>query len=577
MIRASAIAAAVVVVIASVVGLWFVEQEPSTDDAGLFNPVHTYLETGEMSYPIYDMYDATIVHPPTHYLILAWLMRLTGRSVEAVAVLPLIGFLALAGFLIVHSRFSVAAKFALLFAGFAGIVVWAPPSFVRPDLHQAVVWFTGLIALETGRLANWDWRRLGLGGVLIGLSSVLHYPAAASLAAVGVYGLWVLHSLGFRRARPALAALALGTGLVIVPYAALYLVPHWDEIMAFAKLVNERGGSNWLAGFEQAREQYRYLAESGEGGAVMTSLARPFLSLAVPVVCATTLLLGARRETRGLALASAPYLLFLLFYAQSKSVYYYTPEFLLYFACVAYAALLVLGAALSRFGISRHAALRAVAIVGALAVAGAVLLEPSTLRAGGERSWRPLHQDMEVARAAGAEMLPPNALVGTNDLGLWYSTGAARTHYFRFDLDPVRDISKVNLRAFLSGFDAIAEASYDNWATFNRQRQAIPAWYERGLLRVRGFYFGDRRGRPANQMGYLLLSTRELPIEGYAFRDDRIYRFRPSGRGTQVFSVAVCPINAGPVTDYTLPWQLRTPLPGTTYPVTTSGKPSFPP
>ncbi len=39
-------------------------------------------------------------------------------------------------------------------------------------------------------------------------------------------------------------------------------------------------------------------------------------------------------------------------------------------------------------------------------------------------------------------MLPPNALVGTNDLGLWYMTEARDVHYFTLEFDPIRDLSK---------------------------------------------------------------------------------------------------------------------------------------
>jgi hypothetical protein len=562
--------AAAALILASVLGLWFTEQEPNLDDLGLFNPVHTYLRTGDMSYPIYGMFETTIVHPPTHYLVLAWLMRLTSLSVEGAAILPILAWLVVTAVLVVSSRFSVSAKFAFLFAAFVGSVVWALPSFIRPDVHQATAWFAGLIALETGRLANWDWRRLGFGAALIGLSSALHYPASASIVAVGVYAVWAGISLGLRAARPAFVALAVGSGLVLVPYTALYLFPHWHEVTAFARLANARGGGGWLAGFDQTREQYRYLADTSAGGRFLGVLAGPFLQNGIPVVFVTTPLLAIRRETRGIALASAPYLLFLLFYARGKSGYYYTPEFLLYFASVAYAALLVLGTALSWIGISQRALVRTIALAGLAGVAAAVSLEPATLRAGGDRSWAPIHRDMEIARAAGSAMLPRNALVGTNDIGLWYITGGTRVHYFTTDVNPIQDLSQLNLRAYLNRFDAIAEARYDNWATFNRQREAIPDWYADGLLRVRGFYFGDRRSKPLTQMGYLLLSVRKTPIEGYAFRGRQVHHFRPVAGGTHVFSVAICGSDTPPATQYLVPWQLLTPLPGTTYPPTDS-------
>jgi len=494
--RAATVAAAAIVAVAAFVDLWFTEHEPNLDDLGLFNPVHTYLQTGHMSYPIYGMFDATIVHPPTHYLIIAWVIRATGLPPEGAALVPVLVWLAVIPVLVVCSRLSVAAKFAFLAGAFAGLVIWAPPSFIRPDLHQAAVWLAGLLALETGRLANWDWRRLGLGATLISLSSVLHYPASASLVAVAVYAVWAWRSLGFRAARAVLAALGVGSVVVLAPYAALYLIPHWHEVITFSRLANNRAGTGWLAGFDQARRQYQYFADTGAPGHALGLVAGPLLRLGIPVVFVTTPLLAIRRETRGIALASAPYLLFLLFYARGKSAYYYTPEFILFFATVVYAALLLLGALLNLLIVGRHRRVHAVAIAGLAIVAGTVALKPATLRAGGYTSWSPLHQDMEIARAAGSRLLPPDALVGTNDIGLWYATGATRIHYFTGDVDPLRDLSQVNLLAYLRKFDAVAEARYDNWATFNRQREAIPQWYADGLLQIRGFYFGDRRGKP---------------------------------------------------------------------------------
>ncbi len=44
--------------------------------------------------PIYGMFEPTIVHPPTHYLVLAWLMRLTGLR-RGRLVLPFLAWLAL--------------------------------------------------------------------------------------------------------------------------------------------------------------------------------------------------------------------------------------------------------------------------------------------------------------------------------------------------------------------------------------------------------------------------------------------------------------------------------------------------
>jgi hypothetical protein len=117
--------------------LWFAEWEPNGDDLGLFNPIYMYVQTGHLTYPIYDEFNEIIIHPPTQDFVLALIMRATGLTVEGASVVPLAVWVTVAVLMLLCSPFSQPARFGFLFAIFVGIIVWAPLSYIRPDAHQA--------------------------------------------------------------------------------------------------------------------------------------------------------------------------------------------------------------------------------------------------------------------------------------------------------------------------------------------------------------------------------------------------------------------------------------------------------
>jgi hypothetical protein len=521
-----------------------------------------------MTYPVHGWYDNMVVHPPTHYFILAEIMRITGLGAEAAAIVPLVAWVGVVAVVLTVAPFSPAARLALFFGLFVGIIVWAPLAYIRPDAHQAAAFVAGLVALEAGRLAGWDWKFLGVGAFAITVSSALHYPGTPSVLAVAIYAAWCYRALGRKRALRPLAALGTGSALVIIPYVVFFVVPHFGDIRMVTRAVNSAGPDGPLGALEQTRDHYAYLG-SLWGGPV-GALIEPVTYLGIPVVALTTLVFALRSELRGLALGSIPFLLGLLFYARSKSIYYYTAEFTLYFACLLYAALLFVERLVRRAprGIGARPNI-AVSVVGATIVVAALFLSPATVR-GGARTSSPLHADMDVARAAGTAMAGERSLQAMNDIGLWYVTGASSVHPLLFDLDGVRDLSQVNLRGFLAGFEFVPVAGTDSWATVNKQRETISTWYERGLLRLRGFYFGDRRSQHAVGIRYLLLSTRKGPVVGYAYASDSVYELAPAKDGEFVLVVARCRAGTAAAAVYLTRWQTFIPLPGNTYPPTRS-------
>src|SRR5262245_53847304 len=59
------------------------------DEIGLQNPVYTFYTTGRMTYPMHGHPEFMVVHPPTHYAIVALLMKL-GVPMFAASAAPLI-------------------------------------------------------------------------------------------------------------------------------------------------------------------------------------------------------------------------------------------------------------------------------------------------------------------------------------------------------------------------------------------------------------------------------------------------------------------------------------------------------
>jgi hypothetical protein len=543
---------------------WFRDREPTLDDLGLFNPIYMYLKTGHMTYPVYDMYNAMVVHPPTHYLIVAWIMQLSGATAEVASLVPPLLWFTVGALALATSRLSAPAKFGLLFGALVGLLYWAPTQFIRPDLDYATAFLAGLFLLEASRNGGWDTFRLFLGSALLALASALHYPASASVFGVVAFAGLAVHSLGLRRSRRILATLALGAAVVLVPYFSLFVIPHWNAILSF--IHETTGHASFLAGFSQTRSQYHSMYSQHYGGPFVSSLAAFVTRFGIPCVFVTTIGFGLRRETRGIALASAPQLLFLLFYDHTKHFSYYIVEFTLYFGLVGYLALLGVSKLVSRLRPLER--LRPVAVTAvALALIALVIFrgEPAIAYTS-PFTWHPLHEDMDIARAAGLAMLPKKALVGMNDVALWYITGASRAHSLLLDIGQESDLSGLNVKAYLGGFDAIAEESYDTWQMPNRQHEAIPSWFNDGLLGVRGFYFGDRRADPAPLVKYLLLSTRPHRLVGYALRGHTVFRFSERPRGSFVFVATSCPALSPVPNELSVPWRTTIGVPGSVYP-----------
>lgn len=571
-------AGAVAVGVYAVIQLWFINVQPGFDDQGLYNPIYLFSHAGHATYPIYPFpgsMQAMFVHPPGDAVFVGSFQWLTGWPAEASGIGSVLLLIFIALVVIAWSRFSLAAKVGF-FAGLAaGVVAWGGEWFLRPDDRLAISFIAGILALETGRLAGWKPGRLFLGALLVCFSCTLHYPGSADVGAVVIYAAWVvLERRSVRRAARPLAALALGSAIVGIPYLVLFAIPFWSDITSFAKAADQALASQYngvLGAFRLHREVYHYIYQSQPGGPFLSALASPFTRFGIPLVFVTTPILYWRRETRGIALASLPNLLFLLFFTHTKidvNSDYYTTEFTLYYSCLAYLTVLAVSWAVGRL---RLASLLPVAITGAAGagVLAAIFLfaVPISLAQSG-RDWHPDHADQEIARAATASTLPSDSeiLIDPN-VNLWY-TGGGWTDFPAW-IEPAddTDISQLNLRAYFASFTAVAapNETWEGWTAYDVQRQTVGNWYEDGLLKPFRFYFGRTvaPGGPPD-IRYLLLSPRSQPVVGNVLEGDTVVRYAQAASGSHMLVETLCDVSAPAVEALPLPYQVTIDLPGRT-------------
>ncbi|HEV2688634.1 MAG TPA: hypothetical protein VGV35_08775 [Bryobacteraceae bacterium] len=526
-----AVGVAIVLVVALLLlGAYFSNRGGDVDEVGLFNPAYMDLHYGKISYPIYGYFNEMVVHPPVHYKIVAAFMRrgLTYYYAEATPTLLLL----LAGVLLIAvSGFPAPVKIGLLCGLVGPIAAFAKEDLelfgMRPEAHINAAWLAGLIALESGRLRNWDLKRMFIGAFLLTYASGLHYYAAPALLGVLVYMIWALAQLGWRRASKPLLGMAAGGLLFGVPYLLLFLIPEWRPVMEMLRSVPQEGMWQIL---RNHIDQYRYWATQHDG---VFGLGLWFW-LGVPVVLVSTPILIALPSTRALALAALPLEVFVLLFAGHKHAYYFIHEVSIYCAAVVAGGTILaerLVATLAR-QIPRRAVLTtAASIVTMILLAAKWNAGHSTI------SLEPREQEAEVARAAGKAMLGLNARVGSR-LAPWYTSGADQWVNISSDLlwralPPEFDVAQ-----YVARFDAVAETSHMSNSTQNGRNATLSSWYLDGILHLAGFFFAESN----MEASYLLLrGTPSPPVRGYALRHGGLVRFEEDTAGDHELVTLTCP------------------------------------
>jgi hypothetical protein len=516
---------------------FFSPRHPFMEEVGVYNAIYAFVQDGKISFPIYgrEYFQSFGIHPHTHYAVLGTLMR-WGLSLYSAQALVNSTMALLAIFLIVQAKFPSTVKLGFLFGLYCTVVFAATHLSdhgfsVRPELHVTITWFAGLIALESGRLDQWNTAKLSLGTFLVTYASAMQNYAVLGFSGVLVYVVWLCYSLPWREALRKLA-LMLGAGcLVGIPFLVLYVVPNWSMIK-----FNINFGTTTSAPLPMKVARYfsvyvGYIVVLQQNLHATLFTVGPLLAglwLRVPLFITATAVLAIHRSTRGFGLASLPVPL-LIFWTLPKAQYFIS-EYVIYYSAFWITVLWLCGT-IARWKVPQRHGLYITAAFATVLGAGALLGSPPLLEIKSlERM--PLHE-MEVARAAARQIVGPGALVASRHL-CWYMSGGEKWYRIENDITEPAKIEDLDLKLYCSQFDAVAD-----YALFSAQTNSgvtPSSMYADGTLRLRGFYVGQR----LRHMSFLLFQAgRSSPVLGYYLKNDRLYKFSEQANGDLVLVTVI--------------------------------------
>ena len=310
------------------------DRNGSVDEPGFLNPPYMLVHYGHLTFPTYPhnaFFDLPVItHPPVHVMWIGLLGRL-GLPVYYAEATPMVLLLLLSMAIILCSPFPTPVKLGWLFS--IGLLAASGDGLIecfgsRPEGEIQAAWLCGLLLLEGGRLGDWNRRWLCAGAMFLTWASGTHYYAGPAAAGVAVYMVWAVRSLGWKEAKPRVAALFAGMCLFAVPYLALYVIPYFHEIRDVIRTTVGQGG----VGLSVARhlELYRNWVREPYHPA----LVREGMALGIPLLVFSTAILGAIRSTRGIAMAALPLQLGIFLLVWRKMPFYMVHESVLFAAAV---------------------------------------------------------------------------------------------------------------------------------------------------------------------------------------------------------------------------------------------------
>ena len=511
------------------------ERDGFVDEAGFQNPPYMLAHYGQLNFNAYSEIryfgQPVITHPPVHVGWIGLLERM-GLPIYYAEATPSVLLFLLAIFVVVRSAFPIPVKLGWLFS--IGFLAATGETLTlcfgtRPEGEVLAAWFCGLVLLDSGRLDNWNRRRLFAGALFLAWASGVHYYAGPALLGVLVYMAWAVKTLGWREARTAVTAMCLGGCLFGLPYLVFYLLPHFQSIR-LALSQNQGPGGVGLS-IHNHMAMYRSWVQDPQRPALI----RTVMSFGLPMWIYSTALLGAVRATRGVALAALPLQLGLFLFAWHKMPYYMVHESVLFAAALAVAILSLCHWLMVRY-LPRLVRLFAQAVVPVLCIC---LVSGSPMLAGARVSAHERVNETEVAQAAGRRILGPHARAGGHWWN-WYWTGAE--HWYDFEHDFYRGNVLFDPLTYLSNLDAFEDCfQYDEGPVMSR-------FFADGALKMRGFFFGQsNKALRCVQLGVRTVS----PVVGYAEWHDQLYRFQEDPAGGYEVLSAICPANSP---DWNQPW-----------------------
>lgn len=513
------------------------------DEIGLQNPVYVFYSTGHMTYPMHGQPDFMVVHPPTHYAIVALMMKL-GLPLFAAAAVPLIVLTVILALVIVTGPFSAATAVGLLLGYFVAMTTWSEFYTLRPDLHVTAAWFTGLVTLESARLRNWSTGRLFLGSALAVLAATVHYWGITALALPLIYSAVLVWKRGFWYSRRQLLAVAAGGCLVGVPFLVWFVVPLYGQIMQMIGSV--QGNGTPADAFARHLRSYSAFAQRLHDNIaprwLSSVMAFPALTLPVPAVFIAVPALAWNKDTRVLAFAGALLPLFVLFFSQGKQVGYtgyFTPEFVLMFAGILIALLRIAERLQPRVV---HRTPWLVSLIVAIAIAAFIGVPISMTNILGDRvstgwAWTKGLDTLDVLRGAAQRVIGRPAVVAVTSAGVWY-TGGGTYVWNAFDELTSANQHGNDVTPMLGSVDAVVLDT--NWWNARKDLAPIGTWYVDRRLHLKGFVLPtDNLSRHMMQLFVGTTSTdrvRGLYVDQAGARE-----FVEQPAGSDLFVVLACP------------------------------------
>jgi hypothetical protein len=517
----------------------------SFDEIGLHNPIYMYLTTGRMTYPMHGQFNYMVVHPPTHYLVAALLMK-GGLPLFSASAAPLFALTGILTVVVYTGRFQFFVAVALLLGFFCSVFIWSEFYTVRPDLIVTVAWFVGLVTFQAAKNCAWSSWRLLVASMFMVYAASCHYWGVAALASilVPIAALVYDYRSDWRRLVKPLSMVFVGGAIVGLPFLIFFVIPYTSEILEMIRGVQGQGGLS--DAFRRHLLSYAAFAQRIEQGdlvsrMLVTTLTAPVLLLHVPASFVAFPILVSRPQLRLFGCAGIVLPLFIIFFSQGKQVGYrgyFTPEIALYLVAILFAIMgasrYVLGRWASGYPRSkfiaplRHAAYVLLAIV-------ALLQVPFSSSSGNKWSWTRNLDALETSRAAALAVLGPRASVATISAGNWYTGGG---HYVWNAFDELIAVNRKRtpVGAYLTGIDAIVVDN--NYWNATPQYAPVGEWYRDGILKLRGFVFPDE---PLNKgmMNYFL-SSNPKPIVGFLLKEDIVERFDEALGGSTSLIVLTC-------------------------------------
>jgi len=534
----------VAIAVFGIVVIWsfFMERRITYDDYVLFNPIYTFAVNDVISFPVHQQFDYMTAHPPTNYILKGFFIK-QGIPIPYAVSLPAFILLLTIIVLVLKSRFSTVVKMGLLFGVVGGSMIiwrliWDPGVGLganRLDLEYTFALFAGLIALESGRINNWDLKRLAIGAFLLAYASGIHYPAIFSFMGILVYLGFALKANRSHGKRVAIVML-LGALVFAIPFFLLWVIPDFDNIIAWSKMNPDFIPVDIPMSALQAHTViYQAIFNKMSEYIIAAILFFP-LNIGIPVVLISTLILFVRKETRLMAIAALPTQLFLLLAIEriGDGANYYYFELILYLSAIVIlviVAIRFLVAKANRFWPKWNTLVNPLIAIGLV-----VLLIFGTGVQQAEFTTQPRPDEFTIARAAGNSIVGQDALVGAQ-IGRNYIHG--ESYWVNVNPYIIWNNYEFNTTSFFSKFDAIGIDSIQSDTANKANNKSLISYYIDQTLQLKGFYFSSRHN-PV--LSYMLFNTNQsTPIEGYALlKDWSVIHFEEKESGNYVFGTAVC-------------------------------------